>query len=616
MDRDEGQTTRARPMKRKLEPEFQDQNQARKILVLQDPNKDVQSNSTTTTTSTSFSGPHWNYDVFLSFRGEDTRKSFTDHLYSALVRVGICTFRDDEELRRGKTICNELLNVIRGTRISIVVFSKGYASSTWCLDELVEIVHRRNTMGHILLPIFYYVDPLDVRKQTRTFADTFVRHEEQFQTDMERVQRWRVALTEAANCSGWNLESLANGYESSFIEKIVTQVSCEVEPTRLNVAKHPIGINYRVDRVKDLLNFGTSDFRIVGIYGMGGIGKTTLAKAIYNQICYGFEGSSCLLNIQEISKQHNGLVRLQEQLLFDILKTKNLRIDNVDQGINLIEKRIHGKRVLVVLDDVDDLKQLHALVGNSEWFGPGSRIIATTRDEHLLIQLGVHGKYKVEELAEEESLQLFNLNAFSMRHPKEDYLELSIGAVKYCGGLPLALKVLGSFLLGRSVVEWKSELEKLQKIPHHQIQDILRISLKSLDDSTNDIFLDIACFFIGMDKEYVIKALDGCGFFLVICINILTQRSLVTIDNKNKLRMHDLIRDMGREIICEKSPNFPGKRSRLWFHEDFLNVLSKHTVRGIYIYIYTHAHNMSYVGMHEHFFFLASMQLSPKKISI
>ena len=128
------------------------------------------------------------------------------------MQVRICTFQDDEELRRGKTICNELLNVIRGTRISIAVFSKGYASSMWCLDELVDIVHRRNTMGHILLPIFYYVDPLDVRKQTRTFAESFVRQEERFQTDMERVQRWRVALTEAANCSGWNLESLANGY--------------------------------------------------------------------------------------------------------------------------------------------------------------------------------------------------------------------------------------------------------------------------------------------------------------------------------------------------------------------------------------------------------------------
>jgi hypothetical protein len=170
----------------------------------------VQSNPTTAITS--FSRPHWNYEVFLSFRGEDTRKNFTDHLYYALVRVGIRTFRDDEELQRGKTISTELLNVIRGSRISIVIFSKGYASSRWCLDELVQIVDCKNTIGHTLLPIFYHVDPSDVRNQTGTFAEAFARHEKRFQSDMERVQRWRVALTDAANCSGWDLESVSNGY--------------------------------------------------------------------------------------------------------------------------------------------------------------------------------------------------------------------------------------------------------------------------------------------------------------------------------------------------------------------------------------------------------------------
>jgi hypothetical protein len=170
----------------------------------------VQSNPTTAITS--FSRPHWNYEVFLSFRGEDTRKNFTDHLYYALVRVGIRTFRDDEELQRGMTISTELLNVIRGSRISIVIFSKGYASSRWCLDELVQIVVCKNTIGHTLLPIFYHVDPSDVRNQTGTFAEAFARHEKRFQSDMERVQRWRVALTDAANCSGWDLESVSNGY--------------------------------------------------------------------------------------------------------------------------------------------------------------------------------------------------------------------------------------------------------------------------------------------------------------------------------------------------------------------------------------------------------------------
>jgi hypothetical protein len=166
-------------------------------------------------THSSPSTSRWNYDVFLSFRGADTRKNFTDHLYSALVRAGIRTFRDDEELRSGNNISTELLNAIRGSKIFIVVFSKDYASSRWCLDELTEIVQLKNNIGHTLIPIFYHVDPSHVRRQTETFAKAFAKHEERFKADMERVQRWRAALTEAANCSGWDLKSVADGYYSS-----------------------------------------------------------------------------------------------------------------------------------------------------------------------------------------------------------------------------------------------------------------------------------------------------------------------------------------------------------------------------------------------------------------
>jgi len=158
------------------------------------------------------SGPEGAYDVFLSFRGEDTRKTFTDHLYTALVQAGIHTFRDDDELPRGEEIPDHLLRAIQESKMSIVVFSKGYASSRWCLKELVEILKCKNgKTGQIALPIFYDIDPSDVRKQTGSFAEAFVKHEERFE-EKYLVKEWRKALEEAGNLSGWNLNDMANGY--------------------------------------------------------------------------------------------------------------------------------------------------------------------------------------------------------------------------------------------------------------------------------------------------------------------------------------------------------------------------------------------------------------------
>ena len=161
--------------------------------------------STQKASPSSSSTPQWKYDVFLSFRGEDTRNSFTDHLYVALRQKGIVTFRDEEKLERGKSISPELLKAIEESRFAIVILSKNYATSTWCLDELVKIIECMKEMKTTVFPIFYDVDPSNVRKQTGSFAQAFSKHEECFKDFIENVHTWRAALREVANLKGWHL---------------------------------------------------------------------------------------------------------------------------------------------------------------------------------------------------------------------------------------------------------------------------------------------------------------------------------------------------------------------------------------------------------------------------
>ncbi|KAM5575294.1 disease resistance protein RUN1-like [Rosa sericea] len=562
--------------------------------------------------------PDWDtyritYDVFLSFRGNDTRRTFTDHLYAALVRAGVRTFRDAEGLRRGENISEELVRIIQECRISLIVFSENYADSSWCLEELVQILECRKTRGQLVFPIFYHVDPSDVRNQAGSFGKAFEKHEDRHQVPSwwrraiegaiiqaevigrtvtgfsdntsdvreqyeaghhgtEKIARWRTALKGAANLAGFDI---ADRPEAEFINSIVDEICRQLITPYLNLAVYPVGIDSRVDRISNCLGVGLDDdVRMVGIWGMGGIGKTTVAKAIYNKFYHDFDSRSFLADVRETAKDSNGKIALQERLLSDVLKPIKTVVGDVSRGINVIRERLGSKKVLVIVDDVDHEDQLHALAIRHDSFGLGSRIIITTRDRHLLELVKVDTIHLTQEMNEGEALELFSRHAFQNHSPNEDYIELSKRVVTYCGGLPLALEVLGSFLFKRSVRDWKSTLKKLKKIPDARIQSTLRISYDAMDESQKNIFLHVCCFFIGMDKEYVTQILEGCGFSPEIEISVLLQRCLVTVSEKNKLMMHDLLRDMGREVVRKESPNRPERRSRLWRQEDVINVLT------------------------------------------
>ncbi|TQD81796.1 hypothetical protein C1H46_032657 [Malus baccata] len=424
----------------------------------------------------------------------------------------------------------------------------------------------------MVLPIFYDIDPTDVRHQTRDFEKAFQRHQERFP---DKVQTWKDALNAAADLAG-NDFSATDGYQGRFVQKIVEEITKKLDNPYLNVAQNPVGIGSRVQEIGNYLDVGGSnDVRIIGIWGMGGLGKSTVARAIFNKYQRMFADKSFLSEVRE-----KKLVDSQNKLLSDVLGKGNVKVNDVAKGTEDIKRRLGKLKVLVIVDDVDHGNQLDALAIKRESFGPESRIVITTRNKHLLETLKPDEIHHLPPMNTEEALELLSWRAFNENYPNEKYLQVSREVVEYCGGLPLALEVLGSYLCERSTSHWECALKKWKRSgPYSDIHQNLKISYDGIKhDDVKSMFLDISCFFIGMNKDYVMKILDRYDGDTIMGITELEEQCLVTVTEGN-LMMHDLIRDTGREIVREKSPEIPGRRCRLWNHEDVKFVLRTKTGR-------------------------------------
>ncbi|CAI9284457.1 unnamed protein product [Lactuca saligna] len=382
-------------------------------------------------------------------------------------------------------------------------------------------------------------------------------------------------MTDAANLAGWVLKNTDDGHEAKFIQKVVEQISLELRSINFRSDENLVGMETRINGVLSSLGTGFDDVRVIGIKGMGGGGKTTLARAVFDQISFQFEGKSFVEKFREVSKASPSVLNsLQNQILSDVFNDKGMRVSSVHEGIGMMKRRMPSKKILLVLDDVDHKEQLKALAGETTWFKPGSIIIITTRDRQVLESYEAKSIHDVQLLSHEDAMCLFSRYAFGKVIPNQGYKELSKQVVCYASGLPLAIEVLGSFLCGKDEVEWMDALLRLKTIPSQEILEILEISYIGLENDYKEIFLNVACLLKGWSKANAIKALESCGFHARNGLRVLEQKSLITVNDDGYLGMHDHIEEMGRNIVRRLHPDKPKKHSRLWINSEIEDILA------------------------------------------
>ncbi|KAH9290268.1 hypothetical protein KI387_034385, partial [Taxus chinensis] len=364
--------------------------------------------------------------------------------------------------------------------------------------------------------------------------------------------------------------------EGSFLKSIMSCVLRVMKTVPLEVGKHPVGLDEHVEQFEKIVletSHSEQNVQIVGIVGMGGCGKTTLAKELYNRKCSSIDRSSFLFDVRDVSSK-NSLHILQKKMLKD-LRLKNLRFDNYKEGKVIVANRLRSLRVLIVIDDVDHVEQLDALLPAKELLGWGSLVIVTSRELGVLTCWGISSSYKMEGLRKWHARELLCWHAFLQPYPRQGYEVLVEELLNDCHGLPLSLQVFGGQLYGKSTKYWRSQLHKMSRILPQDIKNRLKLSYDALDEEEQEMFLDVACFFIGEEKNLAIQVWDASGWSGLHSWEVLVNKCLVELDQKNHIRMHDHLRDLGRQIAITQSP------SRLWFAGQNINMQPRTMIRGI-----------------------------------
>ncbi|RID78193.1 hypothetical protein BRARA_A01042 [Brassica rapa] len=337
------------------------------------------------------------------------------------------------------------------------------------------------------------------------------------------------------------------------------------------------GTRLSLESILSLLNRSQpSSPQIVGLWGMAGIGKTTITRDFFRtqaeryDVCY-------FLPDFHLMCQTKGLSYLRDDFFSKIFGAEKVFVDACDTKPSVTRDRFLGKKVLIVLDGVSSAKDAEVLVGGFGWFSGGHTIILTSRNRQVLVQCNAKVIYEIEKLPKLESLHL--CCKFASKENCKGRMSLTSELVDYASGNPLALRVLGLSIQNQSMKDQKQHLRRLRQHPPVKILDAFKISFTGRDDDEKSIFLDLACFFRGEDRDRVVKILDGCGFSTDLGIYGLIDESLISLLD-NKIEMPNIFQDAGRFVVCQEHEE-PGNRSRLWDSSHIAGVLKNNTKKTV-----------------------------------